>query len=212
MIVQAFTKFPAEAAIIGRLLAGYGELEFALALCVDRATRKFDPNAVPYKADARHLGIKALYRLRSESSRLEVADALMRADYVEMGLEDDYAEALGGIRLCLKIRNQYAHCHWADFRYRDGYGLFFTALEDAAETSGSFPFLWNWRGVSLDLLTDQEAYFSYALQMLKFIWGEFRVRKGMARAHDQPRPSKIPQPRRYIPPEELEPPDPDSSP
>src|SRR5215207_937717 len=33
MLLPLFDQFPEEAAIIGRLIAGYGEIEFGLALC-----------------------------------------------------------------------------------------------------------------------------------------------------------------------------------
>jgi hypothetical protein len=39
---QIFTKYPKEAAIIGRLLAGYGELEISLMNCVQVARDDLD--------------------------------------------------------------------------------------------------------------------------------------------------------------------------
>lgn len=36
-ILPAFDRYPAEAAIIGRMLAGYGELEFGVCVCMKEA-------------------------------------------------------------------------------------------------------------------------------------------------------------------------------
>lgn len=125
-IMPAFRKSPDEAAIIGRLLAGYGELEFSLAFCLGVVLGD-------------HIvGIKAFFRLRSESSRLEVTDALMRDAIAAQGIEGEYAQAIGCIRHCLKIRNKYAHCHWA---VDTSAGLFFTSMQDTAESALSLVML-----------------------------------------------------------------------
>jgi hypothetical protein len=112
--MPSFHRFPDEAAILGRLLAGYGEIEFILGLCADHALK------------GQHAGLRALFRLRSESNRLEVADAILRPLASEIDLLPKYETALAAIKHCKKIRNQYAHCHWAD---HETAGLFFTNVE-----------------------------------------------------------------------------------
>jgi hypothetical protein len=206
-LTPAFDRYPKEAAIVGRLLAGYAELEFQLGLCAERALRKSEhpgyPESVPHKADNRHVALKALYRLRSESGRLQVADALARSEYTYLGLEAPYADAIGAIRHCLKIRNQFAHCHWGTDPY---IGLIFTDLEENARGVGDFTFDSTWRSIDLALLQLQEAYFEYTMRCLEFIHGEFRVRAKMASSHPHAKPTKTLQPLLYKPPTEYEPP------
>jgi hypothetical protein len=65
-INPAFYRYPAEAAIIGRLLAAFGELEFSVCNNAARATGLGEIVWI------------TLYRIRSTRSRLDAADALMR--------------------------------------------------------------------------------------------------------------------------------------
>ncbi|MBT1517011.1 hypothetical protein KIP88_42290 [Bradyrhizobium sp. SRL28] len=61
------STFPNEMAVIGRLLLDYGELELDLMNCVQVA-RKYDMNST----------LKAMFRIRGEMSRIQIADALGR--------------------------------------------------------------------------------------------------------------------------------------
>jgi hypothetical protein len=65
-IMPIFDACQEEGKIIGRLLAGYGELEFAICGCL--AATMDDLN------DAARI----FYRVRGEEQRLHVADAMMR--------------------------------------------------------------------------------------------------------------------------------------
>lgn len=42
IIMPVFSQFPVEGAIIGRLLAGYGDLDFDLCSCIGSATDDLD--------------------------------------------------------------------------------------------------------------------------------------------------------------------------
>src|SRR4051795_4185228 len=97
-----FLKFHKEASIIGRLLAGYATLALGLMNCVQNVRDDFD--AV----------LKAMFRPRGETSRIDIADALGRHFYHDRGLGTEFAMGIGAVRHCLKIRNQYAHCVWYD--------------------------------------------------------------------------------------------------
>src|SRR6516162_3349233 len=101
-ILGPFLKFPDEAAIIGRLSAGYTTLEIGLMHCVQVVRDDFD--AV----------LKAMFRGRGETARIDIADALGRHFYDDRGLATEFGMAVGAVRYCLKIRNQYAHCVWYD--------------------------------------------------------------------------------------------------
>ena len=106
MVMPAFHRFPNEAAIIGRLLAGYAELEIGLLHCVTVAREEDDFDAT----------LKAMFRIRGETARINVGDALGRQVYDKLGLGADFEMAVSAMRYCLKIRNQYAHCNWYDDR------------------------------------------------------------------------------------------------
>jgi len=119
-ILPAFIHFPKEGAIVGRLLASYGELE--LNLCNSVGSVRNDQNMV----------FKAMFRPRGETQRIDVADAIGRTSYSDLNLETKFAEAIAGVRYCLKIRNQYAHCVW---HYEDDGMLGFLELEESAKSN-----------------------------------------------------------------------------
>jgi hypothetical protein len=102
VILGPFLKFPEEAAIIGRLSAGHTMLELDLMNCVQVV--RDDLDAI----------LKAMFRVRGETARIDIADALGRHFYDDRGLGTEFAMAIGAVRHCLKIRNQYAHCIWYD--------------------------------------------------------------------------------------------------
>ena len=101
-ILPEFLQFDAEAAIIGRLLAGYATLEIDLLHCVSQVTRNFDAT------------LKAMFGDRGNAQRIGVAAKLGQQAYAKLGLGDDFDRAIDAMRYCLKIRNQYAHCNWYD--------------------------------------------------------------------------------------------------
>lgn len=185
-ILTAFIKYPDEAAIIGRLLAGYSEIEFQLTSCLGHAI------------DDNNTALRALFRIRSERDRISVADALMRNKYKAVGLENQYADAIGAVRYCRKIRNQFAHCHWIHNSKR---GLAFMNLEAAAETFAR-PVI-KFRPVNVSLLQEHEEYFCYALDCLKFLDHEILKLRDQSKDHQHVMPQKRSQPTLYNPPKKL---------
>ena len=149
-INPCFHRFPAEAAIIGRLLAAFGELEVTVCYNAGKATNLGD------------LVVAALYRIRATRSRLEAADALMRPIYTTAGFSELYGDAFGRVMHCLRIRNQFAHCNWGD---HETAGLFFVDLQVAAERPD---FAFHWKHVDAPLLRSHETYFDGALEALRF--------------------------------------------
>jgi hypothetical protein len=103
-ILTAFVKYPEEGAIIGHLITAYATLEIDLLNCVVAARNDFDA------------ALKALFRTRGETQRIDVADALGRQLYCQHNLGTAFSMAIGALRHCLKMRNQYAHCNWYDDR------------------------------------------------------------------------------------------------
>ena len=184
LIMPSFGRFQEEAAIIGRLLAGYGEVEYWMMNCVGEAIE--DDEAA----------LRVIFRTRSEKQRLDIADALMRPKYEKANLGSQYADSLGAMRHCRKIRNQFAHAHWLDFQKA---GLFFFDLQKAAEGIEA-PML-TFRHVDVALLEQHEAYFCYAVDCFSFLQGELRKLRGQLKENHHPMPAKRRPPNLHNPPE-----------
>ena len=99
-ILRAFEDFPDEAALISRMLAGYADLEIGLMHSVTVIREDHD------------LALKAMFRGRGNSLRIDVADAIARQPYNDLGIGAEFERAISSVRHCLKIRNLYAHCTW----------------------------------------------------------------------------------------------------
>ena len=170
---------PAEAALVGKILVSYGELEFDLCQCIKSALNDLD------------VAVKVLYRTRGETQRVLIADALGRPIYTNHRLETEFSEAIGAMRHCLKIRNQYAHCNWN----HDEGGLSFIAFEDIAAENAhvSQGRLTKYR-LDKTLLENQESYFSSTREALWFLDWELQLRAGRISSHAFPRPQRVPRP------------------
>jgi hypothetical protein len=97
-----FSKFSKEGDLIGRLLAGYSNIEIGLMHCVQVATDDFDDV------------LRNMFGRRGESKRISAAEKLGMPEYRRLKLATDFEKALRAVRYCLKIRNQYAHWIWWD--------------------------------------------------------------------------------------------------
>src|SRR5215470_12660284 len=145
----------AEGMVIGRLLAGYGELEVLLLACRIAAEGMVD------------LPVRELFSSRGEKRRLVTATAILRSDYTRAGLIGDLQQASDDLDWCRQIRNQYSHCQWY-WTTQDG--LCFVNLEELAKqptfildlTAGRHP-------ISRSLLEDQEAFFLYVKECLMYL-------------------------------------------
>jgi hypothetical protein len=187
-ISLAFEKYPKEGAIVGRLLTGYGEIEFDLMMCLSE-----------FLGDI-NIAIRVIYRVRSESSRIDVADAMLRPHYASFGLSKEYEEAFIALQFCKKLRNNYAHSHWSGIDT----GLFYTSFEKPAETTegtGAMKF----SHLTEQLLQQQETFFGYCQQMLIYLCEENRLRSGKTKVNRVVRP-KLLQPPPLCTPQEKAPP------
>src|SRR5262249_25488711 len=185
MVMPAFYKFRGEAAIIGRLLAGYAELEIDLLNCVSVVRQDFDAT------------LKAMFRVRGETARINVGDALGREAYDKLGLRTDFELAVSAMRYCLKIRNQYAHCNW----YDDWTGrLAFVNLEEIAKGNQLISGFKNLtrRYVDIPILDEQEKYFGYTDALISYTNHEGRYRAGKLRSQPLPKPAQVSQPPLYL--------------
>jgi hypothetical protein len=185
-ILPPFDTFTTEAAIIGKLSAGYTTLEVGLMHCVQVVRDDFD--AV----------LKSMFRTRGETQRIDVADALGRHFYGKRGIGTEFEMAIGAVRYCLKIRNQYAHCVW----YDDKSGkLAFVNLEEIAKSNKRLADLSSLTTLHVDetLLKSQEAYFVYADSLLSWLNLEGRVRHRKIKINLQEKPTPMKQPDLHIP-------------
>jgi hypothetical protein len=185
-IMPAFYKFQEEAATVGRLLAGYAELEIGLLNCTQAIRGDFDTV------------LKALFRARGESNRINIGDAFGRHAYDSVGLRPNFEAGIGAMRHCVKIRNQYAHCNWWD----DNSGsLAFANLEDAASQTALTQNLVSLRPWHVDtsLLARQEDFFGYTDEIFRFVNYEGRRLARTIASHPFLMPAQIPPPPLHLP-------------
>src|ERR1035437_6990718 len=151
-VSKAFADFPTEAALIGRILAGYTDVEIDLMHCVKSARDDLDTV------------LKAMYRGRGETRRIDIADAFGRQTYRNLELGTQFEMAIGAVRHCTKIRNQYAHCIW----WNDNSGaIAFANIEEIARLNEPVVDLrgMNVHHVTVAHLESQFAYFEYASKL-----------------------------------------------
>jgi hypothetical protein len=169
-INPAFDRFPVEAILVGRILASFGEIELTVCRNAGKAL------------ELEGLIMKALYRLRATSQRIDLADELMKWVFADNGLAEDYDGLIRMVRHCLKIRNQYSHCNWGDHATA---GLFFADVQESAEHPD---FEHYWKHVDPPLLQNQLDYLGVTMDMLE-LTQELAVRQGLLRSHVWPRPT-----------------------
>lgn len=180
-ILRPFLEFPDQGAIIGRLLAGYALLEIDIMHCVSVVRDDLDTV------------LKAMFRPRGETQRIEIADAFGRQHYCNWNLGTQFSMSVGAMRHCLKIRNQYAHCIW----HADGSGqLGFVNLEEIANRNDLIGDLKDLtvKYVDLPLLQQQEAYFDFTDQLIAWTSYEGRVRAGKLSTRGVPKPRQMKRP------------------
>jgi len=159
---KAFNKYKEEGTIIGRLLAGYADIELCLFHCVNVARDDFDTV------------YKVMFKARGETRRIDMANIFGKQKYHELGLGTQFEMAISTTQYCLKIRNQYAHSLWYDDYSSD---LAFTNLEEIAQNNGAVKDLKGLTIHHIDVptLTQQESYFEYTDSFLT--WLNFEGRR-----------------------------------
>lgn len=144
MINPAFVHYPEEAKLLGEMVLGYGELDLSFCMTCGKAIRQ------QYEL------LHAVNLVRSETARLDVAHAMSVNEFAKLGLGAEYERIHRCMRVCLKIRNQWAHSQWGDLT---PHGLAFTRTDGdvfAAPLKRTV-----WQSIKLDLLQKQEAYFEH---------------------------------------------------
>ncbi len=145
-VLPSFLRFREEGLIIGRILAGYGELEFEMCDCVFAINNDLDSS------------IRQLFGRRGELRRIKIAEELMKAQYEAAGLAAPHRAIMEDMDWCRQVRNQYAHCNWYD---RENEGLCFIDLEATAKRTitNATSLIERRHRIDVPLLTEQEAFF-----------------------------------------------------
>jgi hypothetical protein len=135
-----------EGVILGRLLAGYGELELEMCSCLIAVEGIFD------------FPIRTIFNKGvGAERRIKIAKRTLKSDFANAGLLADLMRALTDLNWCREIRNQYSHCHWY-WTAREG--LCFVNLEELARQPTPISSLMaNRHPIDVPLLTAQEDYF-----------------------------------------------------
>jgi hypothetical protein len=124
-----------------------------------------------------------------------VADAIVRPAFRKIGLGDEWGLAIGAARMCLKYRNQYAHCHW---RLIEGVLRFMDLDAEASESPATDDHLIvDAIPLKLGLLQRQNQYFEYALDWFYYLEEEYKKLTGKSPSHNLAAPKSIPAPPPY---------------
>ena len=186
-IMPSFNVAEREGSLIGRLLAGYGELELEMAACAMAANNE-DLDMV----------IKKLFSTRGEYKRIVVGDKLMKQQFEAAKLGKTYTRTIKNMHFCREVRNQYAHCNW---HHTASEGLSFIDLERVAKWPRRVIRLTRYRRpLSVELLERQEAYFRYVQKCFWHLAEAYKIKSGAILNNPLwPRPATVARPPKYLP-------------
>lgn len=173
-------------AVIGRLLVDYGELELDLMNCV-QVLRNCDLNST----------LKSMFRVRGETNRIDVADALGRVPYTAIKMVTEFDAVIAAMKQCLRIRNRYAHAFWHD--PEQGKALCYVSLEELSKEADEVRDLTALTFFYLDedLLLKQEEFFEYTRALINYVNHEGQFQPGKFKQRIFPLPTPVPPPAAY---------------
>jgi hypothetical protein len=150
-----------EGVILGRLLAGYGELELQMCSCLIAAEGTLDRP------------IKVIFGKTGAERRIKIVERALKTDFTNAGLLPDLMQALTDLNWCRKIRNQYSHCHWY---WTTREGLCFVNLQELPKhTAMIMSLTTNMHSIDVPLLTAQEDYFWYVKECFMYLESAYRA-------------------------------------
>jgi hypothetical protein len=174
---EFLSRFPHEAAALGRILAGYGELEFTVALCLG-ALIGDDDN-----------GLWNFFGMRGEKKRIRRAKCFVKEQAGDEIWVKHFLEAIDDMDYCREVRNQYAHANW----YESPFGLI--PLEEIAKEKKKVSFLRDQiHKIDLSLLLAQDHFFLYVKQCFMFLRDEACRQNGQRAPMDSRCPKHVPRP------------------
>lgn len=183
-ILIELDRHPVERDLIGKIILAYGVLEVALLEAVSAAL-----------GGDIYTATRTIYRLKSESNKLEVADALVRPKMTALKLGPAWEDAYGAMKWCKGLRNTYAHSQWVS----DPQGVLrFGDLDKAAKTSGEKCQI-NMRPLTATVLQKQFEYFTQADHLLLWALDRYHIAAGLPRKLEDhqhvTKPKRIHQPK-----------------
>jgi len=181
-IKSLYGRFPVEGEIIGRLLAGYTDLELCVTLAVVHTSK-----------DSFDSIIKRVYKRMGEQKRIILITQLGIDGFKTLDLEAEFVEGIALFDYCRTIRNQYAHSvFWDDWGENFGFGN----LEDIARQAlplKSFNTLPR-KPIDVPTLQLQEDYFEHVESYFLWLVNEGRRRSNLQYT-SRLKPPTLPQPR-----------------
>jgi hypothetical protein len=185
-IMPSFDSAKREGSLIGRLLAGYGELELEMAACAMAANNE--------NVD---MVIKKLFLARGEYKRIVAGDTLMAQQFGATRLATIYTRTIKNMHYCRELRNQYAHCNW---HHTAAEGLSFVDLERIAKWPRKIRQLTRYRRpLNVGLLERQEAYFRYVQKSFWYLAEAYKIETSTQIVNPLwSRPALVPRPPKYL--------------
>jgi hypothetical protein len=183
-ILIQLDNHPEERDLIGKIILAYGVMEVAL---LEATSAALDGNLTT--------AMRVLFRLKSESNRLEVADALIRPRFTKHRLGDAWHDAYLAFKFCKGVRNTYAHSQWVS----DEHGVLrFGDLDKAAQGHGEKGKI-DMRPLTKGVLVKQFAYFTHAEHLILWATDQYQKKTGLPRKLPDGQfviaPKRIPQPK-----------------
>ena len=185
LINPVFGRHRAEAEFVGHILSSFGEIEVQTCINTGNIHKLFNPI------------MSTLYAIKVTSTRIETALRLTRPAAEHHGLTSEFELVAPMIWHCAKIRNQYAHCNWADHPSEEG--VFFADLQDAANEENFYLY---WKFIDLPLLQRQLDYFNTTMEQLNFLAGEIMIKTSAPSQISFPKPIIPTPPPLHNPPHE----------
>lgn len=192
MFMPAFRRRPKAAGVVGRILAGYGDLELMLAQMMGMAMaskRPIRPHHSPpqHRIYYEHIGLQALYGVRGAEFRLKKIRQVCRPAFNKFGLGTELTDLLAMVEDCRIYRNLFSHCLWAQSKHR---GLFFVDLEEEAKSPGLLSY--RYRYASQGALDEIEKHYWLTVQYILNTSQLFTFKAGLSRSPPPLAPSKRP--------------------
>jgi hypothetical protein len=176
----------AEGIIIGKLLAGYGEIELEMCGCLIAVEGIYDAP------------IRKIFTDRGAEKRIKIGKNVLQADFANANLVAELTEALEDMEWCRNIRNQYAHCAWY---WTAQEGLCFVNLEElACQPKMILDLTESRRRVDVPLLQKQEEYFWYVKQCFMHLTNAYKAwasKAALPSSSVYPKPTKIARPPKH---------------
>ncbi|MBB6192405.1 hypothetical protein FHS51_002648 [Sphingobium wenxiniae] len=120
--------------------------------------------------------MKTLYRSRGETQRIDIADALIRNRIDDPKLKQTYETTLAHMRVCLTIRNRYAHANWL---HAGSDKLAYIDIEELAKSNSPVD-MSSMQLYHVDIATveDQARFFNEVMQNMRYLNMEMQYVKG----------------------------------